>query len=50
MQFDPSEPELRLSRETCMRLLRLRVGTDISSDEWEEIWQECSRYLIPKTN
>ncbi len=37
MQPDPLEPELRLTREACMRLPRLRVGIEIDSEEWEEI-------------
>jgi len=50
MQPDPLEPELRLTREACMRLLRLRPGIEVSSDEWEEIWRECAKHLYPQTN
>ena len=35
---------LRLGEEECRSLLELRVGDDISSDDYEEILQLCSEY------
>jgi hypothetical protein len=41
---------LKLTREACKRLLELRPGIEISSDEWEDIWKECKRYLVSRYN
>ncbi len=35
---------IRLNRETCRSLLKLRVGDAISSDDYEEILRLCSEH------
>ena len=34
---------LRLGEEECKSLLKLRVGDDISSDDYKEILQLCNK-------